>query len=155
MVFLRWGLGFAVGCTVPFLVNEMVYMTIANSFLRPHLKFRVQMSRMDKNKAVTTEMLDAYVKDVVGSFLLFFVAIGPVVYQSYFKVKQDLEKLPKVNEIGQVDEDRYTQMLKQIKFKQVEKQMQENPGKEVDEPKITFAEYEAFLERLEKDNKLD
>ena len=32
-------------------------------------------------------MLDSYIKDVVGSFLLFFIAIGPVVYQTYFKNK--------------------------------------------------------------------
>lgn len=30
-------------------------------------------------------MLDSYFKDIVGSFLLFFVAIGPVVYYSAIK----------------------------------------------------------------------
>lgn len=40
---------------------------------------------MDKGKAVTTQMLDSYIKDIIGSFLLFFVAIGPVVYDQYIK----------------------------------------------------------------------
>jgi hypothetical protein len=49
MVFGRLGFGFAVGVTVPFLVNDMVYMTIANSFLRPHLKFRIERDKLKKD----------------------------------------------------------------------------------------------------------
>lgn len=94
MVFVRLGLGIFVGVAVPFMVKDMVYMTIANSFLRPHLKYRIERERLHKDKAVTTGMLDSYVKDVVGSFLLFFVAIGPVVYECYFKkVKPEDEKI--------------------------------------------------------------
>jgi hypothetical protein len=85
MVFLRWGLGFAAGCSIPFFVNDMIYMTIANSFLRPHLKYQIDREKMKKDQAVSPAMLDAYVKDVLGSFLLFFIAIGPVVYESVFK----------------------------------------------------------------------
>ena len=85
MVFTRLGFGFLVGVGIPYMVNDMVYMTIANSFLRPHLKYMIDRERISKDKAVTTQMLDAYVKDVVGSFFLFFIAIGPVVYDSYFK----------------------------------------------------------------------
>ena len=85
MVFTKLGLGFAVGMTIPFIVNDMIYMTIANSFLRPHLKFRIEREKMKKDLALPTYMLDSYIKDVVGSFLLFFLAIGPVVYDSIVK----------------------------------------------------------------------
>lgn len=85
MVFLRLGLGFVAGTTIPFLVNEMTYMTIANSFLRPHLQFAIEREKIEKNKAVSTHLLDSYLRDVVGSFFLFFIAIGPVLYESYFK----------------------------------------------------------------------
>ena len=88
MVFFKLSVGLISGVTLPFLVNEMTYMTIANSFLRPHLKFKIQRDNLEENKAVPTQMLDAYVKDVVGSFFMFFVVIGPVIYESYFKAKQ-------------------------------------------------------------------
>lgn len=52
---------------------------------------------LDKNKAVSTQMLDSYLKDVVGSFLLFFIVIGPVTYQSWWNVKQIKE-----NEVQEV-----------------------------------------------------
>jgi hypothetical protein len=89
MVFLRLGMGFVVGCAVPFLVNDMIYMTIANSFLRPHLKFRIERERLHKDQAVPTAMLDSYLKDVIGSFLLFFAAIGPVIYESIIKKRRE------------------------------------------------------------------
>ena len=37
-------------------------------------------------------MLDSYIKDVVGSFLLFFVVIGPAIYYVYFDKHKDGEK---------------------------------------------------------------
>ena len=89
MVFYRLGAGFVFGLTLPFLVKDIVYMTIANAFLRPHLKYRLERERLDKDRAVSTKMLDNYVKDVVGSFLLFWLAIGPVVYEAYFKKDQN------------------------------------------------------------------
>jgi hypothetical protein len=57
--------------------------------------------------AVSTQMLNAYLKDVIGSFLYFFVIIGPVIYISYFKkisAKKDV--------VPEMDEDKYTKMLK-------------------------------------------
>lgn len=39
---------------------------------------------MDKNRAISVNMLNSYLKDVIGSFLLFFVVIGPVTYKAYF-----------------------------------------------------------------------
>jgi hypothetical protein len=114
MVFLKLSVGLLTGVTIPFLVNEMTYMTIANSFLRPHLKYRIQRDKIDKNRAVPTQMLDAYVRDVVTSFLMFFVVIGPVVYESYFK-KNGEEVAAKKEEFGKIEDDKYTKMLKQIK----------------------------------------
>lgn len=123
MVFLKLGLGLCTGIAVPFLVNEMTYMTIANSFLRPHLKYRIEREKLHKDKAVSTQMLDSYVKDVVGSFFLFFVAIGPVIYYSYFKKKQMEDMIPKKDEVGKIDDDKYTQMLKTIKTNLAEKKI--------------------------------
>ncbi len=150
MVFGKLGLGFVAGVTIPFFVNEMTYMTIANSFLRPHLAYRIEKSRMKKDQAVPTQMLDHYVKDVIGSFLLFFVAIGPVIYQSYFQNKAILEAMPKREEAGLIEDDKYTHMLKQIKNKQAEQ-----GGATDAESKITFEEYEAFLKKIEQENRLD
>jgi len=84
MVFYRLAAGFAFGVTLPFLVKDLVYMTISNAFLRPHLKYRLERERLDKDRAVSTKMLDNYVRDVFGSFLVFWIIIGPVVYQAYF-----------------------------------------------------------------------
>lgn len=117
MVFVRLGLGIFAGLAIPFMVKDMVYMTIANSFLRPHLRYRIERERIHKDKAVSTALLDSYIKDVVGSLLLFFVAIGPVVYECYFKKDsaEDEKNIPKKDEIGEIEEDKYTKMLKQIK----------------------------------------
>ena len=53
-------------------------------------------------------LLDSYVKDVIRSFLVFFVAIGPVVYSTYFKKEVVPEEPVKI--------DKYAEMLKKIKF---------------------------------------
>ena len=114
MVFVRLGLGIFAGIAIPFMVKDMVYMTIANSFLRPHLRYIIERERIHKDRAVSTSLLDSYLKDVFGSFLLFFVAIGPVVYECYFKrvPVEDEKKIPKKDELGVIDEDKYTKMLK-------------------------------------------
>lgn len=125
MVFIKLTVGFITGTTIPFLVNEMTYMTIANAFLRPHLKFKIQKDNLETNKAISTQMLDAYVKDVVGSFLMFFVVLGPVIYESYFKQKKLEDALPKREEVGKVVDDKYTLMLKKVKSVQVNKLAEE------------------------------
>jgi hypothetical protein len=113
MVFVRLGLGLFAGIAIPYMVKDMVYMTIANSFLRPHLRYIIERERIHKDRAVSTNLLDSYLKDVFGSFLLFFVAIGPVVYECYFKrVSAEEKKIPQKDELGEIDEDKYTKMLK-------------------------------------------
>jgi hypothetical protein len=85
MVFYRLGAGLIFGLTLPFMVKDLVYMTLSNAFLRPHLKFRIERERLHKDQAVSTRMLDSYLKDIFGSFLIFWAAIGPVVYEAYFR----------------------------------------------------------------------
>lgn len=115
MVFTRLGAGFICGIAVPFLVNDMVYMTIANSFLRPHLKFIIERERLKRDQAVPTQMIDSYLKDVIGSFLLFFIAIGPVVYESTIKKTTGAGAAGgtgRKEEVGEIEDDKYTRMLK-------------------------------------------
>lgn len=66
-------------------------MLIANSFLRPHLAYNIKREKMDKYKAVSTQMLDDYFKDVFRSFLLFFILIGPTMKQELFPKKEETE----------------------------------------------------------------
>jgi hypothetical protein len=111
MVFYRLGAGFLVGLSLPFMVKDLVYMTISNAFLRPHLKFRMERERLDKDRAVSTKMLDNYLKDTVGSFLIFWFVIGPVLYDAYIRKNDEQEKkdaAPKLNEIGHIEDDKYT-----------------------------------------------
>ena len=72
---------------------------------------------MDKNKAITYQMIDDYLKDVFKSFLIFFIVIGPLVYQEYFKKEEHTKELPKTDQDGLI-EDKYTSMLKRMKEKQ-------------------------------------
>ena len=85
MVFYRLGAGLIFGVTLPFMVKDLVYMTLSNAFLRPHLKFRIERERLHKDQAVSTRMLDSYLKDIFGSFVIFWAALGPVVYEAYFR----------------------------------------------------------------------
>ena len=40
MVFARLGAGFLTGVTVSMCSHDYVYLTIANSFMRPHYRYR-------------------------------------------------------------------------------------------------------------------
>jgi hypothetical protein len=46
MVFLRFGLGLGIGLIVPQFVNEEVHMFLSTHFLRPHLKYKIERSRL-------------------------------------------------------------------------------------------------------------
>lgn len=153
MVFYKLGLGFVAGITVPFLVSHNIYMTIANAFLRPHMQYRIEKEKLKKDLAVPTTMLDSYVKDVVGSFLLFFVVIGPVVYRELAGEKEAAEKQKQMQVEPQSEDDNYTRMLKQIKARGAKSE--ETSGKPEEQAKITFEEYEAFMRKLEKEKRLD
>jgi hypothetical protein len=49
MVFYRLGAGLICGLTLPFMVKDLVYMTLSNAFLRPHLKYRIEKERLHKD----------------------------------------------------------------------------------------------------------
>ena len=84
MVFNRLGAGFITGMFITCNAHEYVYMTIASCFVRPHWRFqKLKKERISKEMAVPTELLDSYVKDVLGSFALFWVIIIPVFYKAY------------------------------------------------------------------------
>ena len=55
MVFNRLASGFIAGLTFPMICNENVYLVIATSFLRPHLKYRMEAEKRNKNLAVRTD----------------------------------------------------------------------------------------------------
>lgn len=93
MVFNRLMAGFLAGITIPIVCHEQIYMVIATSFLRPHLKYRMDAEKRNKNLAVRTDELDSYLKDIFKSGVFFFLVIGPVLYQIYIK-GNDLEGLP-------------------------------------------------------------
>ena len=100
MVFFKLGTGLLVGMTIPFFCNDLIYYTIANSFLRPHLKYQLHKEKMSKNLAPSQENLDTYFIDVVGSFFLFFIVIGPIVYQSM--VQKDGNEEKNVDEVAEI-----------------------------------------------------
>ncbi len=72
------------------------------------------------------------------SFAMFWVFLGPTVYWAYAK-----NELYSSQEESHEVEDKYAEIL----VKQKERKQ--------DDSKITFDEYEQFLARLEKQNKLD
>ena len=83
MVFYRFAAGIAFGIMVPVYAHENVYLTIATSFLRPHMKYRMEAAKRNKNAAIKTESLDGYLYDVMTSAAFFFLIIGPVCYRTY------------------------------------------------------------------------
>ena len=87
MVFYQIGAGLCFGVMLPQFVDHNVYMVIANSFMRPHLRFRVYLANKNPNMALDSNMIGSYVKDVFGSTLLFFMVILPTLKSAYFPSK--------------------------------------------------------------------
>ena len=107
MVFNRLGAGFITGMFITCNAHEYVYYTIASCFVRPHWRFqKLKRERVAKEMAVPTELLDSYVKDVLSSFALFWIIIGPVCWKAYFSKDGFAERNP--NDL----EDTYASMLK-------------------------------------------
>ena len=80
MVFYRIGAGVFVGIVVPLISPNIIYMAIANGFLRPHLAFRILKQKRGPYVATSTQMLDTYLKDVFSSILLFPFVLVPLAY---------------------------------------------------------------------------
>ena len=94
-----------------------------------------------------------YIRETIGSFFLFFAVIGPVAYKAYFQ-NQTADNSPDRLAQGPTaaeEEDSYVTMVKKYKRKQAE--LKGEPQEE--EQTITFADYEQFVERLEKDGRID
>eukprot|EP00347_Sterkiella_histriomuscorum_P020230 403338594 len=123
---------------------------MANSFVRPHLKLRMYLHNKNPNTALDTNFLDSYLKDVFGSFILFFLAIGPTVYQVHFKKAKPI--LKDKDQVPIMQDDKYTSILRKIKAKQQGERISEldDSVKET----ITFQEYEKLIDELEKQGKL-
>ena len=113
MVFIQLGLGLCTGIAFPMWCHENIYLTLATSFLRPHLKYRMEKDKCHEDLALSTHHLDCYVRDVIGSFGLFFAVIGPVCYTTYFKkimIGQEHEPVDSAESEGDI-EDRYALMI--------------------------------------------
>jgi len=48
----------------------------------------MEAEKRNKNLAVRTDQLDAYLKDIFKSALFFFIVIGPVLYKTYIKKEE-------------------------------------------------------------------
>lgn len=90
MVLFRLGLGLAVGITIPQMVNEELYLLMATSFLRPHLKLKYELQIIGKDRAISIEMINSYLKDVISSFFIFFYLTGPWFYHRYILKSQEI-----------------------------------------------------------------
>ena len=92
-------------------------MFMASSLLRPHLAFRIQRSKMDKDAALTNEMLDSYLKDVLKSTLFFFFACPIMVYKIYIKKEEVFQETSGMNDLQAPQqtqaEDRAATLLRQ------------------------------------------
>lgn len=152
MVFLRVAAGFAFGITFPMVCHENMYLLIATSFLRPHLKYRMDADARDKNLAISLDEVDSYLADVGKSFVLFWLLLGPAVYRTYW-LKEDLLKETPQDETKLSDvEDSAVTILKKIKEAQaagVESEV------EPEKPRITFEDYEKLMQQVEKDNRME
>ena len=85
MVFYRLAAGFVFGVTFPMVCNESVYMLLATSFLRPHLKYRMNLATLDKDAALPSQFLDEYLADMFKSTVFFFFAAPMMMYKVYVK----------------------------------------------------------------------
>ena len=169
MVFYRMGAGFITGVAITLSAHDYIYLVIANSFARPHWRYqRLKKAYYTKDHATDINLLDIYVKDTISSFFLFWFAICPALYKVY--VRNDARDV-NTNEV----EDSYSNILKQIHEKKHGKDVQteqlaktaetasptetndqKEEGKiELPENRITFEDYEKFLQKLEREGRLD
>ena len=152
-------LGLTCGVTLPFVVHEDVYYAIAVSFLSPHLKYWKNASQRDKQKALPVEALDAYMIDVTKSFLMFWIIIGPAIYQSYYRKANIFENSGQTildNKISERPDTFATLATKMKQMEQVTAKAEDTPagdalGSEDQEGRVTFADYERLMQRLEKE----
>ena len=85
----------------------------------PHWRYRrIKKKNYTDEHALDPNLLDAYIKETVSSFFLFFVMIGPIVYKTHFKGENQEDETTSDKE-----EDTYVRMLKNYKIRQQKMQM--------------------------------
>ena len=87
MVFGRFMAGFACGLFIPQVCHHNIHYTIASGFLTPHLRYQARKEKRESGAAVPVQELDSYMMDVIKSFGLFWIMIGPTIYFTYFTDK--------------------------------------------------------------------
>ena len=148
MVFYQLGLGFATGIAISMYAKEEVYITIATCHYMPHYKYRQAKKKyISQYQAINTDMIETYFKDVVSSYLLFWLAIGPIAYRHYFKQGQET--------VLDEPEDTFSKTLIKKKFGSDKIDQGERPieyeadgSVKLPEDRITLDEYEKFVNRL-------
>ena len=121
MVFVRFFAGLTTGIILPMVVHENVHYCLASCFLEPHLKYQYVKEKRGPHLATPVHELDTYFKSIITNFGLFFVIIGPTLYQTYWKKQNILsenhesELLEKASEDISKETDSYVAILKNLK----------------------------------------
>lgn len=127
MVFGRFFAGIATGVIIPMVVHENVHYAIATSFLEPHLKYQYVKEKRGPHLAIPVHELDTYIKNVVMGCGLFFIIIGPTLYQTYYKgvniLGENVEAVmdDKLSEELVQSDDSYVTILRNIKNSQAKR----------------------------------
>lgn len=87
MVFYQLAFGMTVGMTTALSVKPIVYYTIADHLYYPHKRFYRFKKAKNKMDVTTPEEWEAYAVDVLKSFAMFWLVIGPVIQLAYFSPK--------------------------------------------------------------------
>lgn len=156
MVFYGLASGLLFGLSFPMICDEQIYLFLAATFLRPHLKFKLQQEKRHKDLALRADHLDAYTKDIFKS-LLFFTLSAPFVFHKVYWKREGLFDEKAITDEAFKLEDTAVTLLKQVKGQQATTN-DEQQEQEADPPTIqaiTFSDYEKFMQKLEKERKLD
>ena len=112
MVFNRLALGFTSGVFFSMACNDNVYLVTSALLVRPHVRYMsYKKEHMTKNEGTNMTLVEHYMRDVLSSFVIFWISIGPVLYKTYVK---------KINIFGEEEqysdgnsfEDSFATMLK-------------------------------------------
>ena len=180
MVFVRFFAGLTTGIILPMVVHENVHYCLASCFLEPHLKYQYVKEKRGPHLAIPVHELDTYFKSIITNFGLFFVIIGPTLYQTYVKKQNILtenhesELADQLSEDMTKESDSYVEILKNLKrtqykastlankvkegdlFTKKEQKVNEQATEQVAELEedvtITFDDYEKLMERLESES---
>ena len=117
MVFYGLASGLLFGFSFPMICDEQIYLFLAATFLRPHLKFKLQQEKRHKDLALRADHLDAYTKDIFKS-LLFFTLSAPFVFHKVYWKREGLLDDKAITDEAFKLEDTAVTLLKQVKGQQ-------------------------------------